>query len=80
MENAIHTMSHLFAQLGQPSDAPDIAAFIARHGPLPGDMRLHEATFWTRAQASFLCEAIGDDADWSAVTDDLNTLLHGVRH
>ncbi|MBN8550801.1 MAG: DUF2789 family protein [Deltaproteobacteria bacterium] len=49
-------------------------------GPLPGDMRLHEATFWTRAQASFLCEAIGDDADWSAVTDDLNTLLHGVRH
>ncbi|MGB9193507.1 MAG: DUF2789 family protein, partial [Azonexus sp.] len=39
----------------------------------------HEAPFWSAAQASFLREAIGDDADWAAIADELNLKLH-TRH
>lgn len=77
MEHPVHDMSNLFAQLGQPNDAFAIATFIDIHAPLPNGMRLHEARFWTIAQSAFLAEAMSDDADWAAVTDDLNVLLHG---
>lgn len=76
MEYSIHDMSHLFAQLGEPGDERSIARFIEAHAPLPNALRLHEADFWTPAQASFLCEAISDDADWAEVADNLNARLH----
>lgn len=76
MEHAIHNMSNLFAQLGKPNDEVAISRFIETHAPLPNGMRLHEASFWTISQASFLSEAISDDADWSEVADDLNVMLH----
>lgn len=79
MEHAIHNMSNLFAQLGSPNDEFAISRFIDTHGPLPNGTRLHEASFWTIAQANFLSEAISDDADWAEVADDLNVMLHG-RH
>jgi len=79
MEHSTHNMSNLFAQLGQPSDELSITGFIEAHTPLPGGVRLHEASFWSVAQATFLCEALNDDADWAEVADDLNTQLHG-RH
>lgn len=79
MEKNTHNMSNLFAQLGEPNDDVAIAKFIEAHKPLPGDMQLHEATFWSSAQAKFLREAICDDADWAAVTDNLNARLHD-RH
>lgn len=77
MENAIHTMSHLFAQLGEPCDEMAISVFIESHTPLPGGMQLHEADFWTNAQAGFLSESISDDADWASIADELNNQLHG---
>ena len=76
MERPEHNMSSLFAQLGQPSDNTAIARFIATYRPLPGSVQLHEAAFWSPAQAAFLHEAILDDADWAEVTDELNVELH----
>jgi hypothetical protein len=68
-------MSNLFAQLGQPNDEAAIARFIETNRPLHGSLRLHEAAFWTPAQASFLCEALRDDADWSEIADELSVKL-----
>jgi len=76
---SVHNLGVLFAQLGQASDDAAIAAFIARHRPLPGEVMLHEAPFWTASQAAFLREAIGDDAEWAAIADELNLKLH-TRH
>lgn len=79
MERPIHTMSHLFAQLGCPSDAPAIERFIETRRPLANGVQLHEAAFWNASQAGFLREAILDDADWAEVADELNAELH-ARH
>ena len=84
MEQHTLSMSNLFAQLGQASDEAGIARFIAANHPLAGDVRLHEAAFWSASQAVFLREAIGDDADWAEVADALNSELHApgltIRH
>lgn len=69
-------LASLFAQLGLPADASEIDSFIATHGPLPTGMLLHEAPFWTRAQADFLQEGILEDSDWAEVIDALNEMLH----
>lgn len=79
MAGPVHNLSILFAQLGQAGDEAAIAAFIARHRPLPGHVMLHEAPFWSASQAAFLREATGDDADWAAIADELNLKLH-TRH
>lgn len=79
MERPVHSMSNLFAQLGEASDAAAIDRFIETHRPLAEDVRLHKADFWTLSQATFLCEAINQDADWAEVVDALNVELHG-RH
>lgn len=75
MEAPTHRMSHLFAQLGLPSDDAAIARFIQAHCPLANGTLLHEAPFWTPAQAAFLREEILEDADWSEVIDALNAEL-----
>jgi hypothetical protein len=75
MERPIHTMSNLFAQLGLANDDAAIAQFIKTHQPLPGSVQLHQADFWTASQASFLCEAIRDDADWAEIADELSAEL-----
>ena len=79
MEQAIHDMSNLFAQLGKPNDEVAISSFIEAHSPLPGEMQVHEALFWSRSQAIFLREAISDDADWAEIAEHLNLQLHN-RH
>lgn len=76
MERPVHDMSALFAQLGQASDEAAIARFIETYRPLPDATLLHEAAFWTPAQAAFLREAILDDADWAEIADELNAGLH----
>lgn len=76
MERSVHDMSGLFAQLGEASDEGAIARFIETHGPMAGGVQLHEAAFWTPAQANFLREAILDDAEWAAVVDALNAEFH----
>jgi len=76
MERPVHSMSNLFAQLGQATDEISITQFINSHSPLPAEVRLHEASFWSSAQATFLKSALMDDADWAEVADELNRRLH----
>jgi hypothetical protein len=79
METFDHQFTELFQQLGLPSDAAGIAQFIAQNSPLPTDVVLTKAHFWTKSQADFLCEAMRSDADWSAAVDALNTALRHAR-
>lgn len=76
MELSTHTMHELFDQLGLPSDEASIQQFVAEHRPLPQNVPLHEAPFWTPAQAQFLREQLQRDADWAEVVDQLNMSLH----
>lgn len=70
-----HTMSHLFAQLGLPSEPAAIEGFIASHRPLEHGVALYRAPFWSPAQRAFLKEEIIEDADWAGVIDELNSRL-----
>ncbi|WP_343637085.1 DUF2789 domain-containing protein [Roseateles sp.] len=76
MEPVVHPFSALFEQLGLPAGEADIRAFIEDHRPLPGDVRVQEAPFWTPAQAKALRDMLLDDADWAEVVDQLNLALH----
>lgn len=76
MEQPVHSMGNLFAQLGLPSDEAAIERFIATHSPLPSDMTLSQAPFWTPQQAAFLRDEWREDADWVEVVDQLNVRLH----
>ncbi|ABF10715.1 uncharacterized protein DUF2789 [Cupriavidus metallidurans] len=75
MDAPFHQFSELFAQLGLPSDESDIRAFIAKHSPLPQNVELWDAAFWTPAQASLLRDEIAEDADWAEAVDQLNLAL-----
>lgn len=68
-------LATLFAQLGLANDPASIDAFIAAHRPLPDDVALADASFWTPAQAAFLAEELQADADWAEVIDELNSEL-----
>lgn len=68
--------TELFAQLGLPNDPDSIAQFILAHRPLPENMLLHDAPFWTPQQARMLQENIRCDDDWAIVVDQLNAALH----
>ena len=72
MQAQLHSMTNLFAQLGLPSDEAGVETFIAAHRPLKNDVALYRAPFWSDAQRAFLKEEIIEDADWSAVIDELN--------
>lgn len=76
MELLEPNMHSLFAQLGEPNDDASIRRFIEKNGQLRGHLSLHEACFWTPAQAAFLREAIVQDANWAPVVDALNASLH----
>ncbi|WP_079435870.1 DUF2789 domain-containing protein [Zoogloea sp. LCSB751] len=78
MESHIHNIANLFAQLGLANDSAAIDAFIAAHSPLPHDVLLTEAPFWSPAQAAFLKSEIAEDADWSAVIDTLDVQLRAA--
>ena len=69
-----HTINTLFQQLGLPSTDSDIDSFCASHG-LGRETRLVDANFWSTSQAAFLSEALEDDADWSALADQLDARL-----
>lgn len=75
MDIAIHDIESLFEQLGLEHTQEAVAAFIRKHRPLPSDVELHKAPFWSASQASFLKQAIADDADWAEVVDQLNAML-----
>ena len=75
METSIHDMNALFAQLGLEETNDSIETFISTHKPIPEDMELYEAEFWSKSQADFLKESIAEDSDWAVVVDHLNVLL-----
>ena len=75
MELTEHNLNTLFEQLGLDSSESAIDAFINQHKPIPHEVLLHEADFWTPAQAAFLKEALEEDADWAIVVDSLDSML-----
>lgn len=75
MEPTVHALSDLFRQLGLPDDSAGIEAFISAHRPLPDTIALADAPFWTAAQAGFLSEEVGNDADWAEIIDMLDARL-----
>jgi len=75
MELTTPTLATLFEQLGLDSDDASIDAFAAAH-PLPDDVKLIDADFWTPQQARFLKEELREDAEWAPIVDELNVLLH----
>jgi Protein of unknown function (DUF2789) len=80
MQGPFHRFHELFAQLGLPDDSASIERFIADHAPLPADVKLHAAPFWTAAQSSFLHESCMQDADWAEQADQLNVALHKLTN
>ncbi len=76
MQAPTHDLPALFKQLGLADEPAAIAAFIASHSPLPADLPLADASFWSPAQASFLREEVSEDADWAEIVDQLDMLLH----
>ena len=79
METQIHSLESLFDQLGLGSEDQEIQVFIKKNSPIARDLELHEAKFWNSSQASFLEQAIDDDADWAEVVDQLNSMLRAPR-
>lgn len=75
MEQSTHSFSELFRQLGLPADNAFIERFILEHRPLPEDVKISEASFWTDGQRDFLKKALLEDADWAPMVDQLNAEL-----
>lgn len=75
MELEFHRFPELFAQLGLDDDKASTRSFIATHSPLPDDVRLENAPFWSPAQAQMLRDSLVEDADWAEVVDRLNLAL-----
>ena len=75
MEYVFHDFTNLFAQLGLPNDPESIQQFLKAHSPLPPEVRLEDASFWTSSQAALIKENIVDDADWAQIVDRLNTVM-----
>lgn len=75
MEQAHHAFHDLFAQLGLLNDPDSITQFLKDHSPLPGDVALPDAAFWSPAQAAFLNETLQQDNDWSQQVDQLSKAL-----
>ncbi len=68
-------LCELFAQLGLESTPEAVEQFIAEHCPIPANISLHEADFWTPSQSEFLCRAIAEDAEWAVVVERLDSRL-----
>ena len=79
MDALQHTMTRLFEQLGLPSSPEDIRHFIGSGRPLPNEIALHAAPFWSPSQSAFLLENHLKDAEWALVIDQLNVALRPER-
>lgn len=75
MDTSKHTLSVLFQQLGLPSDQKSIESFIARYSPLPSEIAIQDAPFWSESQSQFLEEGLEEDSDWAEIIDELDALL-----
>jgi len=79
MDTPFHPMQELFAQLGLDSTPAAIDAFIARHRPLPLEIRLFDAPFWSPSQSALIREKLQEDGDWAVLIDTLNTQLRASQ-
>ncbi|MBK4990936.1 DUF2789 domain-containing protein [Pseudomonas sp. S36] len=79
MDSPTHHFSEIFKQLGLPDDPVEIDRFITTHSPLPEDVKLVDAPFWSDAQRAFLKESYTADADWIPMIDQLNEALHSSK-
>jgi hypothetical protein len=70
-----HTFTDLFKQLGLPSDAMSIDAFLKLRRPLASSTRVEDAPFWSLSQRHFLKEQMASDADWAELIDRLSLSL-----
>jgi hypothetical protein len=77
MDTSAHTINTLFEQLGLASTDAHIDQFINTHKLFSEQVKLEDATFWNKAQADFLRDAISNDSDWAEVVDELNARLRG---
>lgn len=75
MDTSKHTFSTLFQQLGLSADSDSIEDFIARYSPLPSEVALQDAPFWSESQAQFLEEGLEDDSDWAEIIDELDARM-----
>ncbi|PST86361.1 DUF2789 domain-containing protein [Photobacterium sp. NCIMB 13483] len=74
MEAFNHNLANLFSQLGLDNSTEFIEHFLCTHSLAPSQ-KLADAAFFTLAQQQFINEAQQQDADWSEVIDQLDTLL-----
>ncbi|MHB2241944.1 DUF2789 domain-containing protein [Pseudomonas monsensis] len=75
MELPTYDLKTLFDQLGLPSEGSAIDDFIEAH-PLPADVKLIEADFWSPQQAQLLKEWLRADGEEAVMVDELNVRLH----
>lgn len=75
MDTTAPSLEALFAQLGLPNTPHEIRAFIDRHRPLPGQVLLRDAPFWSAAQSQLIREKLAADDDWALAVDGLNAQL-----
>ena len=75
MEPAFHRFTDLFTQLGLPSDVRDIGRFINANTPLPGELAIADAPWWSPSQATWLRQVMAEDADWALLVDQLSLAL-----
>lgn len=75
MEHIFHPFHELFEQLGLGGKPEEILSFLQAHAPLPHEVALADAPFWTSSQAEFLRDALAADSDWIVVVDALNAAL-----
>ncbi|MGY8870930.1 MAG: DUF2789 domain-containing protein [Pseudomonadales bacterium] len=78
MDTVKHNLTNLFLQLGLAAEENEIESFISCHSVDEG-ISLEEAVFWTQGQAQFIKESRANDADWSEMVDELDTLLREDR-
>ncbi len=75
MESYHTKMQDLFAQLGLPNGQKSIEDFIQKHKGLAPCTHIEDAVFWSAQQAGFIKSALIEDAEWTELIDQLNTLL-----
>lgn len=73
-----HELTHLFDQLGLPSDEKAIEHFLSQNF-LRDDQKLHQADFLSCNQKTFIKESWNQDSDWCVPIDQLDTLLRQPR-
>ena len=75
MEQPSHDLSTLFDQLGLESDSKSIDNFISAN-PLPDEVKLVDAPFWTDSQRDLLRDWLLADGEEAVLVDQLNVRLH----